>query len=145
MSTSTDSVTQVILVGLVAGVLFAIFAWRSTGITGRVFFGLVAACLLVPSGILIVGKNPWLIDARFRTFQIFYWNIRVGMSREEVLAEMRNWYPPDQSNKPPTIADDSATKLEFFMTPESTAEPDHEGIVLKMQDGRVMGKEYAPD
>ncbi len=142
MTSTTDTITQVILVGLVAGVLMAICAWRSARTASRVFLGVVAFCLLVPSAILFAGRNPWLIDARFRTFQLFYWNIRIGMSRDEVMGEMRNWYPQDQPHQPPGVAENSATQLKFFMTP---AESDHESIILKMQDGRVIGKDYSAD
>jgi dihydropteroate synthase len=142
MTTATDTITQVILVGLVAGVFMAICAWKSERLASRVFLGVVAFSLLVPSAILFVGRNPWLIDARFRTFQLFYWNIRIGMSREEVMGEMTNWYPPDQPQKPPGVAENSATQLKLFITP---AEADHESIILRMQDGRVIGKDYSAD
>ncbi|MES2661369.1 MAG: hypothetical protein V4689_22300 [Verrucomicrobiota bacterium] len=144
MTTPTDTISQVILIGLAAGILMAIFAWRSARFASRIFLAGVAICLLVPSSILFVGRNPWVIDARFRTFQLFYWNIRIGMSRDEVLAEMREWYPPDQLRKLPTLAEDSATQLKIRMTPETPAEPTPEGIILKMQDGRVIGKDYSP-
>ena len=145
MNSSSDTTTQVILVGMLAGLLLATFAWRSRRMVTKVFWGLVAACFLIPSAILFIGRNPWLVDARYRTFQLFYWNIRMDMSRQEVIAEMQNWYPPDEPRMAPKIEEDSADKLEFKMNPESNTLKDHEGIVLKMQEGRVIGKSYEAD
>lgn len=142
MNSTSETITQVILASLVAGILLATVAWRSRSGVAKVFLGLAAACFLVPGAILFLGRNPWLIDARYRTFQLFYWNIRIGMSRGEVLTEMRNWYPTDQQRMAPEILADSAGRLEFRMNPESETAEDHEGILLKMQDGRVVEKSY---
>ena len=145
MNSTSESITQVILVGLLAGLLLATFAWRSQRMVTKAFLGVVAACFLVPSAILFIGRNPWIIDARYRTFQLFYWNIRMDMSRQEVIAEMQNWYPADQPRMAPKIKEDSADKLEFEMNPESETKMDHEGIVLQMQGGHVIGKSYETD
>ena len=145
MNSSSETITQVIIVGLLAGLLLATLAWRSRRMITKVFLGLVAACFLVPSAILFIGRNPWLIDARYRTFQLFYWNIRMDMSRQEVIAEMQNWYPADQPRMAPKIKEDSVNKLEFEMNPESETKMDHEGIVLQMQGGHVIGKSYETD
>ena len=142
MNTSSENITQVIGVGLLGGLVFGILAWRSSRFFARCFLGLVAASLLIPSGILFLGKNPWIIDARYRTFQLFYWNIRMDMSRQEVIAEMRNWYPTDQPRMLPKLIQDSADKMEFQMNPESETAQDHQGITLKMLDGRVVDKSY---
>jgi hypothetical protein len=142
MNTTSENITQVIVVGLLAGLVFGILAWRSSRFFARCLLGMVAAALLIPSSILFLGRNPWIIDARYRTFQLFYWNIRMDMSRQEVIAEMRNWYPTDQPRMLPKLIQDSADKMEFQMNPESETAQDHEGIILKMLEGRVVDKSY---
>jgi hypothetical protein len=40
---------------------------------------------------------------------------------------------------------DEPDSLGFFMNPESSREPNCEGIFLKLEAGRVVSKEYSPD
>lgn len=140
MPSPNDTNTQVMLIGLIASGIAAVFAWRSRSGFGRLVMALVALCLLAPSAIIFVGQNPWLIDARSRTFQTTYWYIRIGMGRDEILAEIRSLYPPNGERKPPIILEDSATSMQIQMNPEESSQPSREIITLKMQDGRVMGK-----
>ncbi len=67
------------------------------------------------------------------------------MTRDEVLALMNRSYPPGEPRLRPVIMEDSASKLGFFMNPEDAPEPDREGISLKMDDGRVIAKDYSRD
>jgi hypothetical protein len=93
-------------------------------------------------GILGVGRNPWLVDARYRTYMQFYWSLGKGMSREEVMAMLEKAYPPTGPRIRPRIIEDSGTRLGFHMNPENQPQPDHEAIYLKLEAGKVMGKSY---
>ncbi len=145
MTSPSTTIDQAILIGMISGGIIGICAWRSSRLLLRLFLFIASLSILAPSAIALVGKNPWLVDSRFRIYQFFYWNIRIGMSREEVFAEMNNWYPKVESHKPPTTALDTAYQLKFYMTQENPGEPQHEAILLKMLDGRVIGKEYIAD
>ncbi len=144
MNTHSDTNTQVMLIGFIASGIAAFFAWRCRGGFSKLFMILLTLGLLTPTAIIFVGKNPWLIDARHRTFQTTYWFIRIGMSRDEVLAEIRSLYPPNGERKPPIIVEDSSTSMQIQMHPERAEEANsHNLITLKMQDARVMGKEIS--
>jgi hypothetical protein len=142
---SNPTTGEIAVAGLIAGLFVAVFAWRSRNLLVRLIWAVVALCILVPSGILTVGMNPWLVDARYRTYRLFYWSIQKGMTRDEVLALMNRTYPAGEDRLRPIIVDDSGSKLGFFMNPENAPEPDREGISVKMDDGRVVGKDYSRD
>jgi len=145
MTSTANSIDQGIIVGLLAGVITTLFAFRSRGLASRVFLILLSVSLLVPSAILCVGRNPWLVDARFRSFQFLYWNIRIGMNREEVIEEMRKAYPAGQIPEPPRIVTDSATGMKILMNPGTSGEPGQEAIILKLEEGLIMKKDYSAD
>ncbi len=133
----------IVIAGLVASAIAGIFVWRSRSFAGRLFSVLMTLCFLVPSGILLVGMNPWLVDARFRTYKLFYWNLRSGMSRQEVLDTMNRHYPAGAPRQRPFIRQDSASQLDFHMNPEQGAETDHDEISLEMEEGIVIRKSYS--
>jgi S-formylglutathione hydrolase FrmB len=145
MSPPVHSSTQLILVGLVASAIAARFAWRSRSGIARLFLIIMALCFFVPTGILLAGKNPWLVDARYRTYLKFYWSIRQNMTRAEVIAVMHDFYPPSDGRLAPIMIEDSSASLSFYMNPEDQSEPDTEGISLKMEDGRVTATKYIAD
>jgi hypothetical protein len=116
---------------------------RSRGI--RALMIVLALVLLLPAGFVFVAFHPELVDGRFRTYKVFYRDIQVGMTREQVLAAMERRYPSDGPRKRPTIMDDTPTRLGFFMNPETSREPNCEGIFLTLKQGRVIKKDYAQD
>ncbi|RYD45402.1 MAG: hypothetical protein EOP85_08985 [Verrucomicrobiaceae bacterium] len=145
MAVTHHNLDQLVIAGLVIGLLAGWLAWNSQQVLSRLLLLAFSLTLLIPSAILGVGMNPWLVDARFRSYRLFYWSIQRGMSREEVMANLDKRYPSGGERTRPTILTDSGTRLEFAMSPENTKEPDSETISLKMEAGKVMGKEYLPD
>ncbi|MES2476959.1 MAG: hypothetical protein V4640_14340 [Verrucomicrobiota bacterium] len=145
MQTTAHSIDQVIIVGIIAGLAFAIFACRSQRFVMRLLLVLLALGLLLPSGILLAGRNPALIDARYRNYRFFYWSLGTGMSRDEVLTSLKKWYPPGKEVLKPHVVTDNVSRLEFVMDPGPSGQPRNERIVLKMEAGLVVGKEYAKD
>ena len=89
--------------------------------------------------------NPWLVDARYRTYLKFYWSIRQNMTHAEVMAVMTDFYPPNDVRSAPILIEDNSVSLSFYMHPEDKSEPNTEGIFLKMEDGRVLDTRYVAD
>jgi len=58
---------------------------------------------------------------------------------------MGRYYPPDGKRGEPSVYEDSENCLGFFMDTEGDQQPNCEGIHLKMKDGKVVEKSYAPD
>ena len=114
--------------------------------------GLVTALMLVlalvfiaPAGYVFLAFHPELVDGRFRTYKAFYSDIREGMTREQVLAAMEHRYPTNGPRKRPKIMDDTPTSLGFFMNPETSREPNCEGIFLTLESNRVRKVVYSAD
>lgn len=139
------NMNHLVIAGLVISIIVGWLAWRSSGVISRLLMLALAIALLVPSTILGIGMNPWLVDARYRSYRQFYWSIQRGMSRQEVMDGMERRYPLTGPRKRPNLLEDSATSLSFAMHPETAGEPNRETIALKMQAGEVTGKNYLPD
>jgi hypothetical protein len=114
--------------------------------------GLVTAMMIVlallfiaPAGCVFLAFHPELVDGRFRTYKRFYRDIQVGMTREQVLAAMEQRYPTNRLRKRPTILNDTPEGLGFFMNPETSSEPNCEGIFLTLEAGRVAKIVYSAD
>ena len=114
--------------------------------------GLVMALMLVlalvfiaPAGYVFLVFHPELVDGRFRTYKAFYSDIREGMTHEQVLAAMEQRYPTNGPHKRPKIMDDTPTSLGFFMNPETSREPNCEGIFLTLESNRVTKVVYSAD
>ena len=135
-------IAGVTLIGAVACLVFACLAshWLKRGLL------IVAALfLLAPSGVALIGFKPELVDDRFRTYKQLFGDIEVGMSRAEVMTLVDQYYASEGERLRPDIIEDSDKKLSFFMNPEDSAEPNCEGIFLRMQDNKVVRKSYARD
>lgn len=131
--------------GVVLALIAAIVACQVSNSGVRaLMIGLAVACLL-PGAYAYLAFHPELVDARFRTYKRFYRDIQVGMTREQVLAALEKHYPPDGPRKRPTLVTDSPSSLGFFMNPETSREPNCEGIFLTFEDGRVTRMGYSPD
>lgn len=116
---------------------------RSSGV--RVLMIVLALVFLLPAAYVFVAFHPELVDGRFRTYKRFYSDIQIGMTREEVLAAMNQRYPADGPRKRPKIMDDTPTSLGFFMNPETSREPNCEGIFLTLESNRVTKVVYSAD
>ncbi len=130
-----------VLLALLA--LFAASRVRGNGV--RVLLIILALVFALPSVYLVLALHPELIDGRFRTYKAFYRDIQIGMTRAEVLAAMDRRYPKSGPRQSPKLMDDTPTSLGFFMNPETSTEPNCEGIFLKLENGRVKSKDYSAD
>ena len=144
----TISMHPIVLAAII-GVLLALGAIVVAGTTGSVALriAMIAATLtlLVPAGLVLRALYPELLDNRFRTYKMFYADIHVGMTREQVFAALARHYPTNGVRKSPTILQDTPKALGFFMNPETSSEPGCEGIFLTMEEGRVANRKYSPD
>ncbi len=107
--------------------------------------GVLALVFLLPAVYVFLGFHPELIDARFRTYKTLYRDIQIGMTRNEVLATVDRLYPKAGKRQRPKVFDDQPDQLGFFMNPETSTEPNCEGISVMFKNGRVTKKEYLPD
>ena len=132
-----------------AGVLIAFLLLLGTIISlkggARIGIAGLALVLLVPAAWFFTALNPWLTDARFRAYRSFYQDLKPGMTRNEVLAQVASHYPTSGERKAPKVMEDTPERLGFFMNPEHSREPNCEGIFLTLRDGKVMSKGYSPD
>ncbi len=97
------------------------------------------------SGLIIAALKPELIDARFRTYKNLYKEINIGMSRADVMSLIVHNYPAEGKRLPPIVLENSETKLDLFMNPEKSKEPNCEGIFLKLENDKVIEKTYSRD
>lgn len=130
---------------LIASIACMTFAYLATRWLTRGFLIVIAIILLVPAGFVITLLKPELVDARFRTYKRLYSDIEVGMSRTEVMGLVEKHYPDEGRRLPPKLLENSAARLDFFMNPEKSREPNCEGIFLRMQDDAVTKKSYSAD
>jgi hypothetical protein len=145
MLTSVHPVILAAAIGAVVALVALIIAWvvRSTAIKATMFV-LAIVCLL-PGAYLLVAMNPWLVDSRYRTYRALYLDIQVGMTTGEVMALVEQHYPKTGARQRPKVMNDEPANLCFFMNPETSREPNCEGIFLAMTNGRVTAKTYSPD
>ncbi len=111
----------------------------------RALMIILAVIFWLPAAYVFLAFHPELLDARFRTYKAFYRDSQVGMTRDEVLAALARRYPNPGPRQRPTILEDTTNSLGFFMNPETSREPNCEGIFLKLEGGRVKTKDYSPD
>lgn len=131
--------------GGLAALLAIVIARRTKRRIVTVIMILLALAFTVPAGFVFLAFHPELVDGRFRTYKRFYRDIQVGMTREQVLAAMEKHYPPNGPRKRPMIIDDTPRSLDFFMNPETSREPNCEGIFLTLEAGRVTRMSYSAD
>jgi hypothetical protein len=129
----------------VAGLVLVVFAFRTSHWIYRVLLICFGAILCLPAVYVFPGFHPELVDARYRTYKAFYRDIREGMTREEVLSLVDRHYPSTGPRQRPKIMQDTPERLGFFMTAETSFEPNCEGIFLALQEGRVSRKQYVRD
>jgi hypothetical protein len=116
---------------------------RSGGV--KALMAVLTVVFLLPAGYVFLAFHPELVDGRFRTYEAFYRDIQIGMTREQVYSALEHHYPKGGPRQPPKILNDTPEGLGFFMNPETSAEPNCEGIFLTLQAGRVTQKVYSRD
>jgi hypothetical protein len=94
---------------------------------------------------MVMALAPHWINARQRAYKSFYDDIQVGMSREQIVKNMERHYPEAGPRHRPRITTDTPTNIHFLMTPESSGDPNAEGISVKLSDGHVTRKFYSMD
>ena len=129
---------------LIAAVLVFFGCRARSGLATAImlFFALV---FFLPAGFLFLQFHPELFDSRFRTYKAFYDDIKVGMTHDQVIGAMETRYPKNGKRQRPKIWADTPDQLKFFMNPESSREPNCEGISVSLTNGRVASKDYSPD
>jgi hypothetical protein len=145
MSSSIHPIFVLAALGVIASIilLFTVFRVRSIGL--KVLLVLIAVLTLVPAGLVALVIYPEWVDARFRSYKTFYADIQLGMTREEVMAVQAKLYPEGGPRLKPRIIVDEAEHLTFFMHPETSEEPNCEGILLAFKEGKMTSKTYSPD
>jgi len=115
----------------------------------KIIIPILIAIILIPvigfAYISISASHPELIDGRFRTYKQFYESIQVGDSKSEVMNKINLHYPEGGKRQSPTVWENTKQSLGFFMNPEKWKEPNCEGILLTLEDGKVVTKEYSKD
>ena len=132
-------------IGALAALVAIIFACRAKSRLVTAMLFVLALVFITPAGYVFLAFHPELVDGRFRTYKSFYRDIQVGMTREQVLAAMEQRYPAIGSRTRPKILNDTPEGLGFFMNPETSREPNCEGIFLTLEAGRVTKIVYSAD
>lgn len=129
----------------IAAIVVAVFAFRASSGIRRILFSGLALTFVAPAIFIFVMLHPALFDARFHAFQGFYDDILVDMTRDEVNSLLERHYPKQGARQRPNIIEDASGRLGFFMNPETSREPNCEGIFLTFKDGRVAEIKYLAD
>ena len=130
---------------LLGAIVCIALACRTSRRLKRSLLIVCALFLLAPSGLVVVILKPELVDARFRTYKRLYRDIQVGMSRSQVIELVDRHYPSVGKRLRPKVLEDSDARLDFFMNPENSTQPNCEGIFLRMQEDKVVKKSYSAD
>ena len=145
MEYAANPIILIPAVCVVAGLVLVVLAFHASRWISRVLLASFGAILCLPAVYVFLGFHPELVDARYRTYKAFYSDIRQGMTREEVLSLVDRLYPSTGPRQRPKIMEDTPERLGFFMSAETSIEPNCEGIFLTLQGGRVSRKEYVRD
>jgi hypothetical protein len=131
--------------GLVFASLLAVLAFRAARLLPRLLFGAAAIVLCLPGVYVFLAFHQELVDVRIRTYKAFYADVRVGMTRAEVLSLLERDYPKGGPRQLPKIVEDATERLSFCMSPENERDPNCEGIYVTFKEDRVTKKEYVRD
>jgi hypothetical protein len=145
MNSGVHSFVLIAAFGALAALVAIIIACRARRGLVTAMMIVLALALMIPAGFVIMAFHPELVDGRFRTYKEFYRDIEVGMTCEQVLAAMEERYPANGPRKRPMIIGDTPQSLDFFMNPETSREPNCEGIFLMLEAGRVTRMSYSAD
>lgn len=132
--------------GVIVAIVLGMAVFRCRGAQMKILLLLLAGAALVPATLVVVASYFDWVDPRFQVYQSFFEDIQPGMTRAEVMALCARHYPDGGPRQPPRIMVDDGDNLTFFMHPEEPdSSVDCEGILLTLQDGRVLNKTYSPD
>lgn len=145
MSDTTFPILLIPALGLVVGLLLVVLAFRASGWISRLLLGFVAIVLCLPAIYVYLGFHPELVDERIRVYKAFYGDVRVGMTREEVLSLLGRDYPTTGPRQRPKIVEEAPDHISFCMSPETKRDPNCEGISVAFQEGHVVRKRYVRD
>ena len=135
----------VAVIALIGAVWLAIHAVQGRSRIGRVLAAVGCLLFLIPPAYVVQGFFPWLFDARFRTFRSFFQSIEPGMTKEDLERVLARHYPAGGPRLAPKFFSGSGGAWVYHMNPETSREPNCEGVVVWMVDGRVTRKVYSPD
>jgi hypothetical protein len=145
MSLGVHPFMLIAAIGAVAALVAVIIACRAqSGFVSAMMLAL-ALVLIAPTAYVFLAFHPELVDGRFRTYKAFYRDIQIGMTREQVYSALERRYPKDGPRQRPKVLNDTPEGLGFFMNPETSREPNCEGIFLTLEGGRVTKKQHSPD
>lgn len=133
------------IVGIAVALVLGHTATTASTSARRILLVCLALPCLIPAWMVLAAIRPEWVDSRFRTYKAFYRDIHEGMTRQEVDALLSRYYPSAGPRAYPKILEDTPQRLGLFMNPETSTEPNCEGISLKFEDGRVAAKDYSPD
>jgi hypothetical protein len=131
--------------GVLAAVVAVFMACRARSAFATGLLAVLALLFLAPAVEVFLSLHPELADARYRTYRSFYRDLRPGLTRAQVLDAMARHYPAGGPRVRPTIDEDTPQRLSFFMNPETSREPNCEGIVIILQDGLATRIFYSED
>lgn len=145
MSSSIHPIFVLAALGVVASIILLVTVFKVRSIGLKIVFLLIAVLTLAPTGLVVLAVYPEWLDARFRSYKMFYTDIQLGMTKDEVMTVQAKHYPEGGPRLKPRIIVDEVDHLTLFMHPETSAEPDCEGIILALKEGKVVSKTYSPD
>lgn len=146
MSMLTHPLHWLAVFGVLAAVLLLMAVFRCRGGQVKVLLVVLALAALAPAALVVLVSYPDWVDPRFTAYRAFYEAIQPGMTRMEVLALRDRHYPPGGLRQAPRVIVDEGGALTFFMHPEDPeSSVDCEGILLSLENDRVVKKTYSPD
>ena len=145
MSFGVHPVILIAAIGALLALIAVVVACMARTGGLRVLMIVLAWVFLLPAASVFLAFHPELVDGRFRTYKAFYSDIQIGMTRDDVFAVLDRLYPKEGARQRPKVMGDTPDSLGFFMNPETSREPNCEGIFLKLENGRVKSKDYSPD
>jgi hypothetical protein len=131
-------------IGVIAALVLAVLCCRAGSAARRIVFAFSALACLAPAGLLCAVFYPELFDPRIRTYKAFYRDIQQGMTRADIEALLSRHYPQGGPRLRPRM-DETPGRVGFLMNPETSAEPDCEGIFLTIHNGSIVEKRYLAD
>lgn len=131
-------------IGVPAALVLIMLCCRAGSAVRRIVFAFAALACLAPAGLLSAVFYPELFDQRIRTYKTFYRDIQQGMTHADIEALLARHYPQGGPRLRPRM-DEASGIISFLMNPETSAEPNCEGIFLTLRNGSVAEKRYLPD
>jgi hypothetical protein len=145
MNFGVQPLILIAVIGALAALVAITMACRARSGFDKAMMVVLALVFIAPAGYVLLAFHPELVDGRFRTYKRFYRDIQIGMTRDQVLAAMERRYPADGLRQRPKILSDTPEELSFFKNPETSRDPNCEGIFLTLAGGRVTQMLYSAD